>query len=152
MFSKEETIQIAAPPEQVFDYVSDLRKHPDWADKAIDMEVRGESIQEGTTFHTVSHYLGGETCEGKVLEMQRPSTFAYECDTSSSGRYIWRFRLTPSNGGTRLSHSFERLTAPAWFKVVQPVMWPFIGRSMVANGLKNIKAKVEAGAGKQAAT
>jgi hypothetical protein len=59
--------------------------------------------------------------------------------------------LTPSAGGTDLNHRFDRLSAPAWFQIVQPVMFPFIGRNMMKKGLQGIKVRVEAGAGKAAA-
>lgn len=58
--------------------------------------------------------------------------------------------LERMNGGTRLRHKAEGLQRPAWFKVVQPLMFPFIGKKMQVNGLNNIKARVEAGGGKEA--
>lgn len=143
MYSKEERIQINATPERVYRYVTDLRRHPEWSSNEMEMHVEGEPVQPGSTFTTSVKAFGSETAKGKVVDMQEPSLFSYDVDTSSSGHYLWTMRLTPSGNGTELSHRFERLAAPGWFKVMQAVMFPIIGRGMMVKGLQNIKARIE---------
>jgi hypothetical protein len=117
----------------------------------MEMKVQGEPVAVGTSFETVVNAFGKETNKGKVVEMQPPTRFVYECDTSSSGLWRWTMTLEPIAGGTRLSHKSEGLRLPGWFKVVQPLMFRFVGQKMQTNGLRNIKARVEAGAGTEAA-
>ena len=150
MFSNEESIFINASPEQVYRYVTDLKRHPEWASNPMEMKVHTEPVKVGTTFTTIVKAFGSETGEGKVIEMDAPRRFAYECDTSTSGYWRWTMTLTPENGGTRLATLGEGLKTPAWFKAVQRFTFPFVGRKMATKGLANIKARVEAGAGKEA--
>ena len=150
MFSREFSVDITAPIEQVFAYVTDLSRHPEWSNNKMEMTVEGEPVAVGTTFTTVVNAFGKETNKGKVVEMQAPMKFVSECDTSSSGYWRWTMMLEPIAGGTRLRHRSEGLKVPGWFKVVQPLMFRFVGQKMLTNGLDNIKARVEAGGGKVA--
>lgn len=151
MFTREFTVDIKAPIEQVFAYVTDLERHPEWSNNKMEMKVNGKPVTVGTTFQTVVNAFGKETAKNKVVEMAPPSRFVYECDTSSSGYWRWTMTLESIAGGTRLHHKAEGLRLPAWFKIVQPVTFRFIGQKMITNGLDNIKARVEAGAGKDSA-
>jgi uncharacterized protein YndB with AHSA1/START domain len=148
VFSKEFSVDIDAPIEQVFSYVTELKRHPEWSNNKMEMSVEGEPVAVGTTFETAVSAFGKETNKGRVVEMQAPTKFVYECDTSASGLWRWTMSLEPIAGGTRLSHKAEGLRVPGWFKVVQPLMFPFVGKKMQTNGLQNIKARVEAGGGK----
>jgi len=152
MFSRQFSVDVNAPVEQVFAYVTDLKRHPEWSNNKMEMKVEGGPVGVGTTFETVVAAFGKETTKGKVVEMQAPALFAYECDTSSSGYWRWTMTLEPIPGGTRLHHKSEGLRVPGWFKVVQPLMFPFVGKKMTTNGLQNIKARVEAGGGNEAVT
>ena len=66
---------------------------------------------------------------------------AYERDTSASGYWRWTMTLEAIQGRTRLQHKSEGLRLPQWFKAVQPVTFPFIGKKMTTNGLRNISRK-----------
>lgn len=151
MFSNEESVHINAPPVQVYRYVTDIERHPEWASNPMEMTVHGDSVQTGTKFTSVVKAFGSETGHGTVIEMTPPSRFVYECDTSKSGVWRWTMTLTPEDGGTRLATRGDGLRTPGWFKVVQKFTFPFVGRKMMTSGLANIKAKVEEGAGKEAA-
>ena len=146
MFRKEHSIVVNASPEAVFDYVSNLETHPSWAHEKMVMTVApGQEGGAGTSFSTEVKMFGNVKGTGKVVEANRPSRFAYEC-SDSSGRYLWVFDIAPEGGGARVTYSFERLDAPAWFKLLQgPVFYPIFGRSMMSGGLANIKQRIEAG-------
>ena len=151
MFTNEESVHIDAPPEEVFRYVTDIKRHPEWCSNPMEMTVHEEPVRVGTTFTSVVDAFGKETGNGKVVELDPPSRFVYECDTSSSGVW-WTMTLTPEAGGTRPAHRGEGLKVPGWFGIIQPLMFKFIGRRMALKGLAAIKTRVEAGAGKEAAT
>lgn len=115
----------------------------------MQMEVQGEPVGVGTTFSTTVKAFGKETTKGKVVEFQAPSRFAYECDTSSSGVWRWTMSLEPTANGTRLRHRGEAVSMPLFFKIIQPIAYPLIGKKMGTTGLANIKRNVEAGGGKE---
>lgn len=152
MFSNEESIHINASPETVYGYVTDISRHPEWCSNPMEMTVDGGPVQPGTTFTSVVNAFGKETGHGKVLEMDAPRRFVYEMDTSTSGVWRWTMTITPENGGTRLAHRGEGVKVPGWFKVLQPITFPLVGRKMATKGLANIKARIEAGAGLEAAS
>ena len=143
MFVRDVSVSIAASPEVVFDYVSDLSKHPEWADQKLEITLQGDSRAAGTKFSFIAHFMGASRGSGEVLEVQRPWRYAYECK-DSSGTFRWTFILTSEGEGTRLTHHMETVAVPLWLRLIQrPLMWPTIGKRMVGNGLRNIKQRVE---------
>ena len=152
MFSREFTVDISAPIEQVYAYVTDLKRHPEWSNNKMEITVHDEPIAVGTTFETAIKAFGKETASCKVTEMQPPTRFVYECDNKMSGYWRWTMTLEPIAGGTRLHHLAEGLKTPTWFNVMQAVTFPLVGKKMMTHGLDNIKACIEAGGGKEAAT
>ena len=138
------SVQIKATPQRVFDYVSDLSRHPEWAAQKVEMTVHGDPRRPGTTFDAFTYYGVKEVCKGKVLAVEAPRVYSFEADTSTSGRNIWTFEITPDGNGTRVNYGFERQEASFLFKLVQPLMYPIIGRRMLVQGLNNIKSRIEA--------
>src|SRR3990172_7393741 len=146
MFSKSASTYVEAPPEAVFDYVADVKRHPEWAHERIEIQMEpGPERGRGARFSYVVHFMGKTEGKGSVVAEDRPRRFAYECE-DKDGRNRWQFDLRPQGSGTMLTHSFERLSAPLWIRTIQPVLYPLMGRAMVSGGLQNIKAKVEASA------
>lgn len=147
-FTRRQEADIAAPIDEVFAYVSDVRRHPEWADQEMTVtHVSGPESGPGATFATevtiklpVGHQRDKATVV--VTEAAAPRHLAYEA-TDSSGRYRWTVDLTGNGGTTHVVHAVERLDAPVWFKVAQPVLWKVIGGRMVGNGLANMKQRLE---------
>lgn len=141
-------VDIDAPVEEVFAYVSDLTRHPEWADQKMEVEhVGGPENGIGATFHThveidmpVGH--GKDDATVVVREVEAPRHLAYEA-RDSSGTYRWTIDLTGESGRTHVTQTSVRLDGPAWLKVVQPMVWRVMGRKMVANGLENLRDRVE---------
>ncbi len=147
MFSRKDGIFIQAPPLAVYDYVSDLTRHPEWAKQKMEMMVEGEKIAPETAFTTHISFMGKVPGKGRVVEMQSPGKFSYECK-DSSGTYLWTMDAQPEGSGTKLTYSFDRLAAPLYFKLLQGVVfYPIFGRGMMSTALANIKRNVEASVG-----
>ncbi len=145
MFTRQYSIQIDAPVDTVYGYVTDIKRHPEWSNNKMEMHVDSEPVAVGTTFTSSVKAFGTETGKGRVTEMTPPSRFAYEADTSSSGHWLWTMTLEPAGNGTLLTHRCDAISRPGWFAVVQPMLFPLIGKKMMTQGLANIKARVEAG-------
>jgi uncharacterized protein YndB with AHSA1/START domain len=144
MFHRSETVLIDAAPEVVYDYVADISRHPEWAHEHLEITPGPEArAEKGFSFEYVTHFMGSAKGGGIVTEAERPRVFTYEC-TDKDGRYRWTFELQAEESGTRLTHKMWRLQAPLYFKLLQPLLWPVIGRKMVSGGLANIKANLEA--------
>lgn len=146
MYAGQVSVQINATPQRVFDYVSDVSRHPEWAAQKVEMTVHGDSRKPGTMFDANTYYRVKEVCKGKVLRVEAPRVYSFEADTTSSGRNVWTFTITPLGDGAKVDYGFERQDAALWFKIMQPLMYPIIGRRMLIQGLNNIKSRIEAGA------
>jgi uncharacterized protein YndB with AHSA1/START domain len=138
MTTKTYSTHIDASPETVFDYVTDVTRHPEWAHEKIEIEREAGSANEaGAAFAYTVHFMGTTKGILTVKESVRPSRFVYECD-DPSGHYRWTFEIAPEDGGTRLTHRVEFLRESLRVKVMKPVMLPTVGKRMVNGGLANI--------------
>jgi uncharacterized protein YndB with AHSA1/START domain len=133
---------IDAPPEVVFDYVSDVLRHPEWAHEKLEIErTAGTGNDAGATFAYAVHFMGTTRGTMTVMESVRPSRFVYECD-DPSGLYRWTFEITAKDGGTHLRHRVEFLRESLKVRLSKAVMIPLIGNRMANAGLENIRQKL----------
>jgi Polyketide cyclase / dehydrase and lipid transport len=140
MFAKEKSIHVEATPEAVFDYVSDIHRHPEWARHPLTMREMGVGKYESTS--KVMHLE--PRSEIQVETVERPRPFTYLCDDNVAGKYRWHFDIAPAASGTTIKYGLERLRAPLWVRLVQPwLLWPMDGRVGVLIGLANIKRALE---------
>ncbi len=136
---------INAPPQRVFDYVSDLRKHPEWAQHALEVtQTSTGPIQTGATFSSVAHQFGTQRETQIVTEYQPTSRFAFEA-MGSLGTARHAFDLTPDGAGTRVTKSME-ISKPTLMARVMSPMIRSQTRKGLAVDLERIKAQLEGAA------
>jgi hypothetical protein len=86
----------------------------------------------GVTFSSVADFYGKTPATGRVIEVEAPSRFVYECE-DSGGRYRWTMELTSMDGGTYLTQTFQRISAPLWIRSIQaPLLYPCSGSACIA--------------------
>ena len=140
--TKTYSTDIDAPPEVVFDYVSDVIRHPEWAHEKLEIErTAGTGNEAGATFAYAVNFMGTTRGTLTVTESVRPSRFVYECD-DPSGRYRWTFEITAKDRGTHLRHRVEFLRESLKVRLTKAIMIPLVGNRMVNAGLKNIREKL----------
>lgn len=140
MFKKAESIHIDASPELVFDYVSNIRRHPEWAAQKLSMEET-----EPGRFDSVV-VVGPLKLKAttRVETSDRPSRFAYVSDDGLAP-HRWTFDIAPESGGSHVTFGLQRLTDPLWALVIQPlILFPLIGHPGMITGLASIKKNLEA--------
>src|SRR3954471_18141765 len=77
---RERSILINATPEAVYDYVSDVMHHPDWAAQKMEMKhTGGPDAGVGAEFESTVHFMGHVAGRLKVIEASRPGRFVYQC-------------------------------------------------------------------------
>src|SRR5262249_39746024 len=112
-------IQIAAPPERVFQALSDPKQQSIWWNnsacplKSFDMDARRggkwgfATVQTNMTINNVSQF----ECHGEILEYDPPRVLAYTWISNwhqdKKRRTIVRWELMPKDDGTlvKVSHS-----------------------------------------------
>jgi hypothetical protein len=141
MFAKLKTVTIDASPEAVYDYVSDISRHAEWAKHKLVIRKVGEGRYESST--EVLHLEPRSVLEVETTD--RPRRFSFISNDSIAGRYRWYFDISPEGTGSKVDYGLERLEAPLAVKLLQPwLMWPADGRGGVVTGLANIKRNLEA--------
>jgi Polyketide cyclase / dehydrase and lipid transport len=145
VFARAKSIVIQAPSAEVYAYVADIPRHPEWACEPMKIEGLPSSSGGAARFSSTVHLMG-ITNHGEihVIAEEPPHRFVYEC-TDTAGHYRWTMTLRAVGTGTELTQSAERLEGPLWVRVIQPwLLWPLSGRRSVVKGLANIKARLEA--------
>ena len=135
----ENSIEIKATPEAVFDYCTDVRREPEWNPKLLEVEkLTGGPIGLGTRFRIRIDRVGWSNTEN--IAFRRPSFWAA---TSASRRLDVRieFEVTPTERAARLSvrtlllpHGVLRLGNPIFRRIM---------RQQWDHHLQRIKARLE---------
>ncbi len=138
--------QINAAPEEVFAYLSDLEKHPEWS-HCMEIEKTSEgAVGVGASYRSKGKNFGitaNETVE--VTEHQPNERFGWRTTGAMGMKFGWSFELSPQAGGTLLIERFEPPSG---------LMGSFIGltagsstRKAMQEGLGRIKEKLEGATG-----
>ncbi len=141
-------IKIDAPPERIFDYLSDLPRHGEWANPKASLRVdpvSGGTLAPGATYRSQAKFVGkAVSADLTVTAVERPSRFAFSLVQHQEGkkdvRFEQTFTLTPQDGGTVV----EKQVGGGGNPIVGLVAYPAI-RADAMTSLRNLKAKVEGG-------
>jgi uncharacterized protein YndB with AHSA1/START domain len=97
----ETSIHIDAPPEAVFDFVSDLKRIPEYVDIVLDIyDITEGPTRVGTTYRERAKPGPFEQRqEWRCTEFVRPETQTYE-GRSSQMHIVLHKRMTPEGEGT----------------------------------------------------
>ncbi|WP_338748002.1 SRPBCC family protein [Janibacter alittae] len=108
-FSHEETIEVAAPPEVVYDTVSDITRTGEWSPICVACwwDDPREAGQVGARF-TGRNELPERTWQtrSQVVAAERGREFAW---IVGDGFVRWGFALAPAGGRTELTESWQFL-------------------------------------------
>jgi uncharacterized protein YndB with AHSA1/START domain len=137
-------IKVGAPPQKVFDVVSDLANHGEWANPSGGLEVKtvsGGTTQVGSTFKSTQKFAGKHTgADIKVTQCSAPSTLAF--DAVQAGKkpvtFTNTFTLTPADGGTLVERAIDAKPANPLAIVFYPAI-----RADAMKALRRLKSKVE---------
>jgi len=135
----ENAIEIAATPEAVFDYCTDVLREPEWNPKLLAVEkLTAGPIGLGTRFRIRLEGVGWSTAENIAFE--RPGYWA----AASASRLLdvrIEWEVTPAGRGVRLCvrtlllpHGVLRLGLPVFRRIM---------RQQWEHHLRRIKARLE---------
>ena len=135
----ENTIEIAARPEAVFDYCTDVCREPEWNPKLLEVaKLTDGPIGLGTRFRIRLDGVGWSTTENIAFE--RPSFWAATSDSKRLDVHI-EFEVTPTGSGTRLS--VRTLLLPhGVLRLAQPILRRYM-RGQWEHHLRRIRTRLE---------
>ena len=136
-------VWMKAPPQVVFAYVSDLTRHPEWADNPLVITpVTGGAPALGSRYRSEaqSHGVNFST-ELVVTLFEPPRRFGFG-GADATGEFSHEFSLTPSGDGTLVKRRITfQTTFSQWLAhllVLYPVRMPSARRT-----LNRLKEKLE---------
>ncbi len=101
---------IAAPPERVWELISDVRRMPELSDELQAAEWLDASAPAvGATFrgHNQHSAIGEWTTTSHVVECEPERAFGWAVQDADTPSASWRFRLEPTDGGTRVTQQAQ---------------------------------------------
>ena len=142
----KQQITINAPAEKVFAYLADITRHPEWSKEEHRLQVEKTSegpIGQGATFRSVGYQFGRNEDTVTVTEYVPNQRIVFQAD-GKVGLVRHAFEIEPSDGGVRVTKSFDMLKGKFPFSIMYPLMakrfyWP----GALKGDLERIKAKVE---------
>jgi uncharacterized protein YndB with AHSA1/START domain len=157
MWEGTETIEIAAPPDRIWEIVADLKRHPELAGsgEVLTIENLSGPLAVGTSWESAEKVpkAGSFTAKSEVTEFTPPSVFAWVSHppplskkdvANSTIDAHWRFELAATPTGTRVTHSF-RVVEPKKGRLKLTLFYALTGRAKVIQRgmrktLENLKA------------
>jgi uncharacterized protein YndB with AHSA1/START domain len=102
----EITRDIAAPPEVVYDTITDIARMGEWSE-----ECHACAWHEGFDHAVVGAVFDGHnrngdkewTTQAKVVEAERGRSFVFECSMFDFHFSTWGYRFEPIDGGCRVT-------------------------------------------------
>ena len=96
---------IAAPPEVIFDILADPSRHRDFDGSGTVRDAKGNPARLTLGAKFGMHMKMGipYSIKNTVVEFEEGRRIAWR----HFGRHIWRYELTPVEGGTEVTESFD---------------------------------------------
>jgi hypothetical protein len=135
----ENSVELRRAPEEVFDYLSDIRNEREWSPtmQAVEMVSPGP-LRVGSVYR--ARWKGGPTNTLKCIEFDRPHRWVHLSESS-----LWRVRfegrVSETTDGSRLTARME-ISANGFGKLFLPLFGRMMARQEQAN-TRHIKQALE---------
>lgn len=103
------SVHIDAEPDAVYELISDITRMGEWSPECQGGDwIDGATPSVGSQFHGRNRRGDNEwTTPNTVIAAEAGREFAWVVGTPDFQVCTWRFSLTPDNGGTTVTESFE---------------------------------------------
>lgn len=142
----EQSMEINASPEAVFNYVADISKHSEWAQPGHKLTIEKTSdgpVGQGSTFSSVGHQFGENHDTVTIAEFVPNERVVYNAD-GSAGVIQHSFELSASGDGVELTKTFDPLSTKMPFTIFAPIAKLLSVPGTLRGDLERIKEKLEA--------
>lgn len=104
MWSNQVSIEISAPPEQVFHYLSDFARHGEWSMSVASLEqITSGPIQVGAEFKSHETIPIEFDSFARITALDEPTRIAWEATDHKVFRTVWEFEIRPNETSTHLT-------------------------------------------------
>ena len=120
MIHFEFSVDVGRPPSEVFDYITDADRLPEWQSSAVEAQWQGEKAQ-GARIREVRKFLGRRMeSELEVTEYEPDRRFALKT-LSGPVPFSVTQMLEPRDGGTKITFVGEGEPG-RFFRVAEPIV------------------------------
>ncbi|HET6594339.1 MAG TPA: SRPBCC family protein [Anaerolineales bacterium] len=140
-------ILVNAPLQSVFDYVSDLTRHPDWSGG----ELKIEAITPGPVTVGKEYRSRGEVATQKdrpntvrISKYEPPYVFGFVANDPDAGDVSHVFTFKEQDGGVFVERTMTLSLNPIVAVPFVLFVYPLIGRPSMNKALAKLKERLEA--------
>ena len=140
-------VLIRAPLQSVFDYVSDLTKHPEWSGG----ELRIEAVSPGPVAVGKEYSSHGQVATQKnrpntvqVTEYAPPRVFSFVAKDPDFGPVSHVFNFTEQGGGVLVTRTVTLDLKPPVAMAFSLFIYPLVGRPSMNRAMAALKRNLEA--------
>jgi len=121
--------QVAAPPEVVFDVLTDHRRYTEITPlRRAELEREGEPAPNGLGAIRVLSALPGPPMREEIIGYEAPRRFSYKILSGLPVRdHVGTVELTPKDGGTEITYAVKTTPTPS---LVGPVFMPILKKAI----------------------
>lgn len=115
---------VNAPPEVVYGLVADMPRMGEWSPECQQVQWTGGATGPAVGATFIGHNRGGPkkivrwSRRGRVLAATYGQEFAFVTVEGGRESTVWRYRFEPTDGGTRVTESYEVRSLPLWARVI----------------------------------
>jgi uncharacterized protein YndB with AHSA1/START domain len=138
-------VTVDRKPEEVFSYLADVTRHPEWSPKTLRVEGLAEGPTAVGSKWTSTGWIPRDPehrNEAEVTEYQPPSRFVYTAH-EKEGEFINIFVLAPEGDGTRVERTLDMPKPPGFFGLIFPVVIATFLRPALQKGMNQFKLRME---------
>lgn len=137
---------VRAPLQAVFDYVSDLTRHPEWSGG----ELKIEPVTQGPVAVGKEYLSRGEVAIQKerpntvrVSEYEPPHRFGFVARDPDFGNVSHVFAFNEQNGGVLITRTMTVSLNPIMAFLFRFFIYPWIGRPSMDKSMAALKRRLE---------
>ena len=146
MTQGEFSVTIAAPPETVWPWISQLEKHVEWSPKAYSVEwISGEPNAVGSRYRSVGWVPGNKNNEneGEITEAIPNQRLVLRAD-DKEGTFLNTYVLKPAGDGTEVTYTLVFPKMKGVMAAMVPAAFVVFGKPDIRKRMAKLKAAVEA--------
>lgn len=139
-------VLVDAPLQKVFDYISDLTRHPEWSGG----ELKIEAVSTGPIAVGKEYRSRGEVAIQKdrpntvqVSEYEPPHKFGFIANDPDFGKVSHVFTVVEESGGVLISRTMTVNVNPLVAFGFRFIVYPLIGSPSMNKSMAKLKAKLE---------
>jgi uncharacterized protein YndB with AHSA1/START domain len=137
---------VRAPLQKVFEYVSDLTKHPEWSGG----ELKIESVGAGPIAVGKEYLSKGQVATQKdrpntvrISQYEPPRTFGFVANDPDFGNVYHVFTFNERNGGVMVTRTVTLHLKPMVALAFRILIYPLIGKPAMNKAMATLKTKLE---------